>query len=205
MTSQPHNNNGYANKIDLIPCPPFIRFVCHYFSVRFFLLYHELRAAIGAGSKRTRATNGAAPERPLADAFAAMFPKSIEGNMNLKNTKATAETKTLTHHGHSTSELSMDLSLRAIEEPVNSVVLTPNVGSRTTEGEEDTPLTLGILFSLDRCLLMGDPKAFLFTPVFGYKEMAEPFALLGSQRLFNDYSKDLTVIRNNGRETMDLL
>jgi hypothetical protein len=28
----------------------------------------------------------------------------------------------------------------------------------TPEGEEETPLTLGILFSLDRCLLMGDPK-----------------------------------------------
>ncbi len=27
---------------------------------------------------------------------------------------------------------------------------------RTTEGEEDTPLTVEILFSLDRCLLMGD-------------------------------------------------
>jgi hypothetical protein len=25
------------------------------------------------------------------------------------------------------------------------------------EGEEDTPLTVGILFSLDRCLLMGAP------------------------------------------------
>jgi hypothetical protein len=24
-------------------------------------------------------------------------------------------------------------------------------------GEEDSPLTVGILFSLDRCLLMGDP------------------------------------------------
>jgi len=30
---------------------------------------------------------------------------------------------------------------------------------RTTEGEEDTPLTVGILFSLDRCLLMGDPMS----------------------------------------------
>jgi len=26
-----------------------------------------------------------------------------------------------------------------------------------TKGEEDNPLTAGILFSLDRCLLMGDP------------------------------------------------
>jgi hypothetical protein len=26
--------------------------------------------------------------------------------------------------------------------------------------EEDTPLTVGIAFSLDRCLLMGDPGAF---------------------------------------------
>jgi len=30
----------------------------------------------------------------------------------------------------------------------------------TPEGEEETPLTLGILFSLDRCLLMGDPNFF---------------------------------------------
>jgi hypothetical protein len=28
---------------------------------------------------------------------------------------------------------------------------------RTTEAEEDTHLTVGIVFSLDRCLLMGDP------------------------------------------------
>jgi len=41
---------------------------------------------------------------------------------------------------------------------------------RTTEGEEDTPLTVGILFSLDRCLLMGDPEAFLAkTRNFGIK------------------------------------
>jgi len=32
----------------------------------------------------------------------------------------------------------------------------------TPEGEEETPLTLGILFSLDRCLLMGDPNFDLF-------------------------------------------
>jgi len=30
-------------------------------------------------------------------------------------------------------------------------------------GEEDTFLTGGILFSLDRCLLMGDPIIHLFT------------------------------------------
>jgi hypothetical protein len=28
---------------------------------------------------------------------------------------------------------------------------------RTTEAEEDTLLTVGIVYSLDRCLLMGDP------------------------------------------------
>jgi hypothetical protein len=27
-----------------------------------------------------------------------------------------------------------------------------------TEGEEETPLTVGIVLSLDRCLLMGDPE-----------------------------------------------
>ena len=27
------------------------------------------------------------------------------------------------------------------------------------KGEEDTPLTVGIAFSLDRCLLMGDPTS----------------------------------------------
>ena len=99
----------------MMPCSCFIRFVCHYFPVRCFLLNHELRAAIGAGSKRTRATKGATAERPLAKAFAAMLPKSIEGNMNLKNTEAAAETITLTHQGHSTSKLSMDSSLRAIK------------------------------------------------------------------------------------------
>jgi hypothetical protein len=35
--------------------------------------------------------------------------------MNLRITKATLETKTLTHHGHWTSKLSMDSSLRAIK------------------------------------------------------------------------------------------
>lgn len=45
---------------------------------------------------------------------AAMPPKSIEGNMYLKKTNAAAETTTLTHHGHSTSKLSMDSSFRAI-------------------------------------------------------------------------------------------
>ena len=37
--------------------------------------------------------------------------------MNLKNTKAVPETKTLTHQGHSTSRLSMDSSLRAMKSP----------------------------------------------------------------------------------------
>ena len=44
-----------------------------------------------------------------------MPPKSIESNMNLRPTNAIPETKTLTHHGHSTSKLSMDSSLRAIK------------------------------------------------------------------------------------------
>jgi hypothetical protein len=78
-------------------------------------LYHELRAAIGAGRKRTRATNGAALERPLAKEFADVLPKSNEGNMNLKNTNVAAETITLTHHGHSTSKLSIDSSFRLIK------------------------------------------------------------------------------------------
>ena len=30
------------------------------------------------------------------------------------------------------------------------------------EGEEDTPPTVGIVFSLERCLLMGDTYAFSF-------------------------------------------
>ncbi|MBM4306058.1 MAG: hypothetical protein FJ123_04910 [Deltaproteobacteria bacterium] len=72
-----------------------------YFLFRRFFFSHELKAAMGAGSKRTRATNGAALESPLAKAFAAMPRKSIEGNMNLKNKKAMPETATLTHHGHS--------------------------------------------------------------------------------------------------------
>jgi hypothetical protein len=55
-----------------------------------------LSIEIGTGSKRTMATNGAALERPLAKEFAAMPPKSIEGNMNLGPTNAIPETKTLT-------------------------------------------------------------------------------------------------------------
>jgi len=42
------------------------------FQPRFLFLY-ELRAEIGAGSKRTTATNGAACERPLIKAFAAIL------------------------------------------------------------------------------------------------------------------------------------
>jgi hypothetical protein len=67
-----------------------------------------LKAEIGAGSKRIMATNGAALERPLAKEFAATPPKSIEGNMNLRNKNAIPATKTLTHQGYSTSKLSMD-------------------------------------------------------------------------------------------------
>jgi len=43
-----------------------------YLPFRRFFFSHELKAAMGAGSKRTRATNGAALESPLAKAFAAM-------------------------------------------------------------------------------------------------------------------------------------
>jgi len=75
---------------------------------------NELRAAMGGGNKRTRATIGAPPERPFAKEFAAMLPKSMEGSMNLKNTNAMSETKMLTYQGHSTSKFSMDSSLRAI-------------------------------------------------------------------------------------------
>jgi hypothetical protein len=74
-----------------------------------------LRAAIGAGNKRTRATNGAALEIPFAKALAAILPKSIDGSMNLKNTNAMPETKMLIHQGHSTSRLSIDSSFRAIK------------------------------------------------------------------------------------------
>jgi len=88
--------------------------ICSYFPLIRFLLSHELRVAIGAGNKRTRATNGAAPERPLAKAFVAISLKSIKGNMNLRNTNAMPETKTLTYQGHSISRLSMDSSFRAI-------------------------------------------------------------------------------------------
>lgn len=69
---------------------------------------------MGAGNKRTRATIGAPPDSPLAKEFAAMLRKSIDGNMNLRNTNAIPDTKTLNHHGHSTSRLSMDSSFRGI-------------------------------------------------------------------------------------------
>jgi len=78
------------------------------------LFIKQLRAATGAGNRRTRATNGAALERPLVKAFAAMPGKWIEGNINLKNTNANPDTKTLTHQGHSTSRLSNDSSFRPI-------------------------------------------------------------------------------------------
>jgi hypothetical protein len=94
-----------------------------YLALRRFFFNHELRAAIGAGNKRTRATIGAMPERPLAKAFAAIPLKSIEGNMNLRNTKAMPERATLTHHGHSTSRLSMDSSFRAIKFLLSSSAL----------------------------------------------------------------------------------
>jgi hypothetical protein len=48
----------------------------------------------------TRAIIGATLDRAFAKAFAAMLLKSIEGNMNLRNTNAMPETKTLTHQGH---------------------------------------------------------------------------------------------------------
>jgi hypothetical protein len=73
-----------------------------------------LRAEIGAGSKRTKATNGAALETPLANEFAAVLPKSTEGNKNLRKRNAAPETKTETHHGHSTNRLSIDSSFRGI-------------------------------------------------------------------------------------------
>jgi len=85
------------------------------FYLRRLFFRNELRAAIGAGNKRTRATIGAPPERPFAKEFAAILPKSIEGSMNLKNTNAMPETKMLTHQGHSTSRLSIDSSFRAIK------------------------------------------------------------------------------------------
>jgi hypothetical protein len=53
---------------------------------------------MGAGSKRTRATNGAASESPLVKAFAAIPWKVIEGNINLKDTKAILETRTVTRY-----------------------------------------------------------------------------------------------------------
>ena len=61
---------------------------------------------MGAGNKRTRATKGAASERPLIKAFAAIPGNIMEGNINFRNTKTKAETKTLTHQGHSTSRFS---------------------------------------------------------------------------------------------------
>ncbi len=63
------------------------------------------------GNRRTRAKNGATLERLLTKAFAAAPGKIIEGNTNLKNTNAKAETTTLTHQGCSTSRLSNDSSL----------------------------------------------------------------------------------------------
>jgi hypothetical protein len=84
-----------------------------------------LRAEIGAGSKRASATNGAATERPLAKEFAAIPLKSIEGNMNFRKTNAMTETKTLTHHGDSTSRLIMDSSFRAIDIPYR--ITTPGL------------------------------------------------------------------------------
>jgi len=75
---------------------------------------NELRATIGAGNKRTRATIETPPERPLAKEFAAVLPKSIEDNINLREINATPETKRLTHHGNPTSRLSMVSFLRAI-------------------------------------------------------------------------------------------
>ncbi len=69
---------------------------------------------MGVGKKRTRATIDAPPERPLAKEFVAVLPKSIEGNMYLRETKAIPETSTLIHHGHSTRRLSMESSFRAI-------------------------------------------------------------------------------------------
>ena len=80
-----------------------------------FLFRHEFKAAMGAGSKRTKATNGATLERPLAKDFAAMPPKSIEGSMNLRATNAIPATKTLSHQGYSTSRLSIDSSFRPIK------------------------------------------------------------------------------------------
>ncbi len=73
--------------------------------MRRLLFRNELRAAIGAGNKRTRATIEAPPERPLAKEFAAVLPKSIGGNINFRKINATPETKTLTHHGYLTSTL----------------------------------------------------------------------------------------------------
>ncbi len=81
---------------------------------RRFLFNHELTAAMGAGNKSTSATKGAALEIPLTKAFAAMPGKIMEGKMNFKNTNANPESKTLTHHGHSTSRLSKESSLRPI-------------------------------------------------------------------------------------------
>jgi len=61
---------------------------------------NEFRAAIGAGIKRTRATNGATPEMPFAKELAIILPKSIEGKINFRNKYAAPDTTTLTHQGN---------------------------------------------------------------------------------------------------------
>jgi hypothetical protein len=64
------------------------------------LFKNELRAAISAGSKRTKATNGAALEIPFAKELAIMLPKSIDGKMNFRNKYEAPDMTTLTHQGH---------------------------------------------------------------------------------------------------------
>jgi len=82
-----------------LPTGALIESIPFWLSRSLFLL-HALRAAIGAGIKRTRAIKGVAPEIPLPkELIVVKLPKSIPGNMAFKNTKTRPEITTPTHQG----------------------------------------------------------------------------------------------------------
>jgi hypothetical protein len=66
---------------------------------------------MGAGKRRARLTKGAALERPLTKAFAAIPGNKIEGNMNFRTTEAKPESNTLTHQGYSSFRICLSLSM----------------------------------------------------------------------------------------------
>jgi hypothetical protein len=95
-------------------------------------------------SRRCHTISTRLDSRPVANGYLGGFPP----------TRLRGLARPHLMDNHELSSIIIQLSQQRPASPL------PTHSIRTTEGEKDTPLTVGILFSLDRCFLMGDSICF---------------------------------------------